>query len=113
MLAKANLTVEKNENNCACNRFTRRCKAVRRAWKRNGKTRAQLQGRRVPRFKEYVESSGLDFAPVNGDGDMMMRVLLSECKDGLAYLDGMKALYFDFIRHDTDAGDGWERSKNI
>lgn len=46
-----------------------------------------------PRFKEYVEGSGLEFAPVNGDGDMMMRVLLSECKDGLAYLDGMKALY--------------------
>ena len=46
-----------------------------------------------PRFRSYVEENGLEFAPINGDGDLMMRVLLSECRDGLAYLNGMKLLY--------------------
>ena len=46
-----------------------------------------------PRFREYVEENGLEFAPINGDGDLMMRLLLSECKDGLDYLKGLKILY--------------------
>ena len=46
-----------------------------------------------PRFQSYVEENGLEFAPIHGDGDLMMRLLLSECKDGLAYLNGMKQLY--------------------
>lgn len=36
-----------------------------------------------PRFREYVEKSGLEFAPINGDGGLMMRVLFSEDEGGL------------------------------
>ena len=33
----------------------------------------------LPGFKEYVEENGLEFAPVDFDGDYMMRVMLTEC----------------------------------
>ena len=52
----------------------------------------------LPRFQGYVEESGLEFAPLEFDGGMMMRALLSECKDGMAYLNGMKALWRDAPR---------------
>ena len=47
----------------------------------------------LPKFKAYVEENGLVFFPLDFDGDYMMRALLSECKDGMAYLDGCKELY--------------------
>lgn len=46
-----------------------------------------------PRFREYVEKSGLEFAPINGDGDLMMRLLLSEDEGGLKHLEAMKMLF--------------------
>ena len=47
----------------------------------------------LPRFKEYVEANGLEFTPVDFDGDYMMRAMLTECADGIAYINGMKEVY--------------------
>ena len=58
-----------------------------------------LRGRRhrlkiatFPRFQAMIEAHGLDFAPIHGDADRMMALLIGDGVTGTAYLRGLSAL---------------------
>lgn len=45
-----------------------------------------------PRFQADVEKQGFSFAPIHGDEDRMMKLLIGEGVSGMAYMDGLTAL---------------------
>ncbi len=45
-----------------------------------------------PRFQALIEKRGFSFAPIHGDEDLMMKLLIGDGVTGMAYMKGLSAL---------------------